>query len=274
MVIWLMLGIYVCMRFVHLNKMCSMIFRYSKLLLIPFFLYSCASYMPASEGIIYHDQDVEPYNVKYASPFGHGENGFTMSYMILPGVLREEVRQKYEDDLYGDASLIFKDQFLIAPPMPVFSIPIAYKAAMGFSIIPLYPSVDATVHIFEDIWLTASVQSPLFLKINTEFILQRPMYRVPNGGVSAGLFYRYNHLSFFREGEQIRISDLIPSTFPLEWYGGRVTVQIPDEFLNNRFRFHFNGGYSSMYDSALFTFGIGISFRPKPQIQLPEPIRF
>jgi hypothetical protein len=262
------------MRFGRLNKMCSMIFRYSILFFIPFLLCSCASYLPISEGIIYHDQDVEPYNVKYASPFGHGENGFTLSYMILPGALRQEVRREYEDDLYDNADLIFKEQFLIAPPMPSFSIPLAYKAAMSFSMIPLYPGVDATVHLFEDIWLTGSVQSPLFLKINTEFILQRPVYRVPNGGVSVGLFYRYNHLSFFREGEQIRISDLIPSTFPLEWYGGRVTAQLPDNLLNNRFRIHLNGGYSSMYGSALFTLGIGMSFRPQPRVRLPEPIRF
>lgn len=274
MAIWLMLGIYVCMRSVHLTKRRSMIFKYSILFFIPFLLCSCASYMPVSEGMIYHDQDVEPYNVKYAAPFGHGENGFTLSYMMLPGTLREEVRREYEDDQYGDAGLVFKEQFLIAPPVPAFSIPLAYKAAVSFSMIPLYPGVDATVHLFEDIWLTGSVQSPLFVKINTEFILQRPVYRVPNGGVSVGLFYRYNHLNFFREGEQIRLSDLIPSTFPLEWYGGRVTAQIPDELLNNRFRFHFNGGYSSMYDSVLVTFGIGMSFRPHPQIRLPEPIRF
>lgn len=251
-----------------------MIFRYSTLFFIPFLFCSCASYLPASEGIIYHNQEEEPYNVKYASPFGYGESGFTFSYMILPGVLRDEVRQEYEDDLPGNADLIFKDQFLIAPPMPVFSIAIAYKAAMGFSMIPLYPSVDATVHLFEDIWLTGSVQSPFFVKVNTEFILQRPVYRVPNGGISLGVFYRYNHLSFFREGEQIRIIDLIPSTFPLEWYGGRVTAQIPDDLLNNRFRIHFNGGYSSMYESVLFTFGFGMSFRPQPHIRLPEPIQF
>lgn len=274
MAIWLMLGIYSCMPSVHLNKIRSMIFKYSMLFLIPFLMCSCASYMPVSEGIIYHDQDVEPYNVKYASPFGHGENGLTFSYMILPEALREEVRREYEDDLYGGGNLVFKEQFLVAPPMPSFSIPLAYKAALGFSMIPLYPSVDATVHFFDDIWLTGSVQSPLFVKVNTEFILQRPLYRVPNGGVSVGLFYRYNHLSYFREGEQIRLSDLIPHTFPVEWYGGRVSGQIPDEFLNNRFRFHINGGYSSMYGSALFTLGIGMSFRPQPQIRLPEPIQF
>jgi hypothetical protein len=248
--------------------------KYSFLFIFPFLLCSCASYMPVSEGIIYHDQDVEPYNVKYATPFGHGENGFTLSYMILPETLRNEVRRKYENELFGDESIEFKEPFLIAPPMPAFSIPLAYKAAVGFSMIPLFPGMDATVHLFEDIWLTGSVQSPLLVKINTEFILQRPVYRVPNGGVSVGLFYRYNHLSFFRVGEQIRIRDLIPSTFPLDWYGGRVTAQIPDNLLNKRLRIHFNGGYSSMYDSVLFTFGIGLSIRPQSRIRLPDPIQF
>lgn len=250
---------------------------YGKLLIllsIGLLLSSCASYMPVSEGIIYHDQDVEPYNVKDASPFGHAENGLTISYMILPESLREEVRRKYENEVYGDAELVFKEQLLIAPPIPAFSIPLAYKAAMGISMMPLYPGVDATLHLFEDIWLTGSVQSPLLVKVNTEFILQRPVHRMPNGGVSVGLFYRYNHLNFFREGEQIRLRDLIPHTFPVEWYGGRISGQIPDEFLNNRFRFHINGGYSSMYDSAVFTFGLGMSFRPQPQLRLPDPLRF
>lgn len=250
-----------------------MLYKYL-ILLISFALCSCASYMPVSEGIIYHDQEVEPYNVKYASPFGHGENGFTISYMILPGTIRDEIRRQNADAFFTEGEIVFKNQFLIAPPIPAFSIPLANKAAMSFSMIPLYPGVDATVHLFEDIWLTGSVQSPLFVKINTEFILQRPVYRVPNGGISAGLFYRYGHLSFFSEGEQISLSDLAPSTFPLEWYGGRISAQIPDNLLNTRFRFHFNGGYSSMYESVLFTIGIGMSFRPQPQIRLPEPTRF
>jgi hypothetical protein len=29
-----------------------------------------------------------------------------------------------------------------------------------------------------------------------------------------------------------------------------------------------------MYGSALFTLGIGMSFRPQPRVRLPEPIRF
>jgi len=230
--------------------------------------------MPVSEGIIYHDQDVEPYNVKYASPFEHGENGFAISYLILPGALREQVRREYEEELFDGREVVFKNHFLIAPPIPVVSIALARKLALGFSILPLYPGLDATVNLFEDFWITGSVQSPLFAKLNTEFILQRPLYRVPNGGFTAGLFYRYNHLSFFSEGEQISLSDLIPSTFPLKWYGGRISAQIPDKLLNTRFRFHFNCGYSSRYDSALFTFGIGLSFRPQPQIRFPEPIRF
>lgn len=252
----------------------KMLYKCLILLSISFLLCSCASYIPVSEGIIYHDQDEEPYSVKHALPFAHGENGFGLSYMVLPKVLREQVRLAYEENMSGDNEVVFKNHFLIAPPVPAVSLPLARKVALGFSILPLYPGLDATVNLFEDFWLTGSVQSPLFVKVNTEFILQRPVHRVPKGGVSVGIFYRYNHLSFFREGEQIQLSDLIPRTLPLEWYGGRISAQIPDNQLNTRFRFHFNGGYSSMYDSALFTFGIGISFRPQPRIRSHDPIRF
>jgi len=230
--------------------------------------------MPVSEGIIYYDQDKEPYNVKEAFPFGHGEYGGAVSYMVLPKALRDEVRNKYEGELTGGENLVFKEPLLIAPPIPAFSIPIARKAALGLSIVPLYPGVDATVHLLNDVWLTGSVQSPLFSTINTEFILQRPIYRIPYGGVSVGVFHRYNHLNYFREGEDVRLRDLVPSTFPLSWYGGRITARLPDNVTGRRFRFHLNGGYSGEYDAALFTLGIGISIRPRPHPGVPDHVRY
>jgi hypothetical protein len=39
------------------------------LLCLPQLFQGCAVYMPASEGIIYHDQDEEAYGVKTGSPF-------------------------------------------------------------------------------------------------------------------------------------------------------------------------------------------------------------
>lgn len=230
--------------------------------------------MPMSEGIIYHDQEKEPYNVKDAFPIGHGEYGVTVSYVILPEALRNEVRNTYEGQLSGGDELVFKEQFLIAAPIPAFTIPLAKKAALGISMVPLYPGIDATAHLFDDIWLTGSVQSPLFTTLDTEIILQRPIYRMPYGGISVGLFHRYNHMNYFRKGEEVRLRDLVPSTFPLQWYGGRITAQIPDKLSNRRFRFHLNGGYSSKYNSALLTFGIGVSIRPNPHPRSPNPIRY
>lgn len=192
--------------------------------------------------------------------------------MILPGPIRDAVREEYEEKRFGEDKLVFKQQYLIAPPVFAFSFPLAYKAAAGISMFPLYQGFDATVHLFEDIWLTGSLQFPLYTLTNTEVILQRPVYRVQNGGVSAGIFYRHEQLSFFSEGEQVRLSDLVPATFPVDWFGGRISAQIPNISSNSRLRVHFHGGYSSRYDAALFTFGFGISSRPGPR--LPRPIQF
>jgi hypothetical protein len=250
-------------------------------IIICLWLGGCATYMPASEGIIWHDYQDGPYGVRGAT-FGHGEMGFSYSPVILPGPLRGEVRRRYEEKLYGQDDLVFYQRFLAAPPLPVASIPLARKAAFGISIIPLYPSLDATVHLFEDFWVTGSLQSPVFVTVNTEIIFQRPVYRSENGGVSVGAFYRYEHLSVFRDGVVPRLTNLVPaSTFPMEWMGGRILAQIPVELplppvqkAGARMRLHLHGGYSPMYNSALFTFGVGLYFRPNSRLPRPDPFQF
>lgn len=214
---------------------------------------SCATYQPASEGIIYHDHD-EPYAVKKVLLIPYGEGGGSISPAILPGAIRDEIRRQYQrdDERFEGETIVFRELYLIAPPIYAISIPLARKAALGVSGFPIYPGFDATVHLFEDTWLTGSVQFPFVLLTNTEFILQRPVHRVPNGGLSVGLFYRYEHLNYYREGDRISLYDLVPLHFPIEWMGSRVAWQIPRQFLDTRFRLYFNAGYSTTFDSALF----------------------
>jgi len=69
------------------------------LLCLPQLFQGCAVYMPTSEGIIYHDQDKEPYGVKTSFPIPVAGSSISYSAMILPSAIRDEIRRRNRDDL-------------------------------------------------------------------------------------------------------------------------------------------------------------------------------
>lgn len=238
------------------------------------FLQGCAVYMPASEEIIYHDQDEEPYGVKTSFPIPVAGSSISYSAMILSSDIRDEIRRRHRDDLQPGEEISFRSTFLITNFMPGISFPLAYKSALGMNINPFYPGLDGTVHLFGDNWLTSTFQFPAYQGIDFEWILQRPILRVLNGGLSAGLFYRKERVPYHTEAENPRFLDFVPRTFRTDWYGTRLSGSFPDLSDNQSMKFHIHAGYSPDYKAALFMFGIGVTFRPKSRTEFIEPIRY
>jgi hypothetical protein len=230
--------------------------------------------MPASEGIIYHDQDEEPYGVKTGFPLPVAGSSISYSAMILPSAIRDEIRRRNQDDLQQGEEITFRSTFLITNFMPGISFPLAYKSALGININPFYPGLDGTVHLFGDNWLTSTFQFPAYREIDFEWILQRPVFRVQNGGLSAGLFYRKERVPYYTESENFRFFDFIPRTFRTDWFGTRVSGHFPDISERQSMKFHVHAGYSPDYQAALFMFGIGVTFRPNPRPNYSDPIRY
>ncbi len=252
--------------------------RYSSVvLLLLAFLWNCATYMPASEGIIYADEE-EPYGVKSSLPFNTGEGVTGVTKVILPGKAREAIRQEYEPLGPDSASLEFAEELLTSYPVPVVSVPLAPKAALGFSIFPLFPGLDITTEVLNDLWLTGSVQSPLYQKVNIQLLLQRPFYRVTNGGVSLGLFYKNEHLAIQSKGELVSLFDLFPVDIPMESAGLRVSGQVPDAENRIRLRFMTEVAYTPTYMAPVFGIGISLSLRPRPDrrtnVFIRDPVRY
>jgi hypothetical protein len=244
-------------------------------ILIPAFLSACAVYHPASEAIIFHDQDEEPFgnNTRLIVPVG--QSGVTLSAVFLPQPLRDGVRSNYEDRRFGEDGIEFREFYLNSPGLPTAAIPLARRAALGVSMVPLIPGFDTTVHLFSDNWLTATFQFPLGAHADTEIVFHRPVFRTEHGGITAGLFYRYERLSFFSDEESgVSFAGLFPSTFRMEWYGGRISGQLPDFAGPGRMRFHLHAGYSGTYSSMLFSAGVGFAIRSRPDRQRIEPVRY
>lgn len=241
---------------------------------LPFLFQGCAVYMPASEGIIYHDQDEEPFGVKTGFPFPVAGSSISYSAMILPSNIRNEIRRRYRDGLQPGEEITFRSTFLITNFMPTISFPLAYKSALGVNVNPIYPGVDGTVHLFRDNWLTTTFQFPVYREIDFEWILQRPVFRVQNGGLSAGIFYRKERVPFYTESENPGIFDFVPRTFRTDWFGTRVSGNFPDMSGRQSMKFHIHAGYSPDYKATLFMFGIGVMFRPKPRSTYIDPVRY
>jgi hypothetical protein len=143
--------------------------------------------------------------------------------------------------------------------------------------IPFYPGIDGTFHLFGGNWLTTTFQFPAYRGIDFEWILQRPVIRVENGGLSAGLFYRKERISYYVDDgtHDFPLFEFIPNTFRSDWFGARLAGQFPDmSGQQNRMKFHVHAGYNPDYQSALFMFGIGVTFRPNPRPSFRDPVRY
>lgn len=248
------------------------------IILVLFIFQGCVVHMPASEAVIYHDHDNEEESFGVETSFPVPVAGSSISYnaMILPHGIRDEIRRKNSGGLEPDEEIVFKNTFLPGNFMPSVAFPLASRSALGLHLNPVYPGVDATVHLFGDNWLTTTFQFPAYDGIDFEWILQHPVIRVESGGISAGLFYRKERISYYVDDgtEAPGLFDFVPRTFRSDWFGARLAGQFPDMSGEQRMKFHFHAGYNPDYRSALFMFGIGVTFRPNPRPQFLDPVRY
>jgi hypothetical protein len=248
-------------------------------ILFLFTLQGCAVYMPASESVIYHDHENEnePYGVETYLPVPVAGSSITYSAMILPEGIRDEIRRENNNTLQPGEKIEFKNPLLLGNLMPSIAFPLAGQSALGINFNPLYPGLDGTFHLFGGNWLTTTFQFPVYDGIDFEWILQRPVIRVDNGGLSAGLFYRKERIAYYIGDESTEapgLFELVPNTFRSDWFGARLAGQFPDMSGSRRMKFHVHAGYNPDYQSALFMFGIGITFRPNPRPSFSDPVRY
>lgn len=234
---------------------------------------ACAINMPLSEGIIYHDQDEEPYLVRHTRGLPAGELGGDITMLMLPSAALSSAREQIRSD--GETNdIIFSQLYFAGLPNPGASYPVARKAAIGIRPFPfIMPTIDGTVHLAADVWASGTFQYIFIGKPEFELILQRPFYRIHNGGLSIGGFYRDERLTYFTEDEPFSISNLIPSTIRTQWFGVRLSGQMErDQY--NRSRFFFNAGYNPDYGSTMFAVGVSFTSRPKSAVTRQEPYRW
>ena len=241
-------------------------------------LQGCVVHMPASEAVIYHDHtdEDEPFGVESFFPVPVAGSSLSYSAMILPQGIRDEIRRQKGDDLQPGEEIEFRSTFLPGNFMPSIAFPLTNRSALGVNMNPLYPGLDGTFHLFGGNWLTTTFQFPAYRGIDFEWILQRPVIRVEDGGLSAGLFYRKERISYYVDDgtEGIPFIEYIPNTFRSDWFGARLAGQFPDMSGKQQMKFHFHAGYNPDFNSALFMFGIGITFRPNPTPSFTDPVRY
>jgi hypothetical protein len=163
--------------------------------------------------------------------------------------------------------------------MPSVAFPLASRSALGLNLNPFYPGVDATVHLFGGNWLTTTFQFPAY---NVEWIWNGscsiPCSGLRAAAVSAGLFYRKERISYYvddgaREFPPVRVHTQNLSQRLVRRPPGR-TISRYDGRANRRMKFHVHAGYNPDYQSALFMFGIGVTFRPNPGPSFRDPVRY
>ena len=240
-------------------------------------LAGCAMYMPVSDGIVFNDENIEPYGKKSRLlGLKVGEGGGGLSYVALPGTFRDNLRKEFAGRVENDIG--FKQTYLVSLPVPLISFPLTDRAAFGMSGFPIFPGFDATVRLVEEIHLTGNIQFPLIaVSTNSEVILQRPVWRTGrynNKGISLGAFFRSEKLSLKREFDNSSLRELVPENFRLDWFGGRILGQIPFDDNEKRVRLFFNAGYSSRFDAPVFAFGFSLFQLPKPPRPRINPVRF
>jgi len=237
----------------------------------------CGMYMPISEGIVFNDENIEPYGKKSRLlGLKAGEGGAGLSYLALPGTLRDNLRSEFAGR--AENGIGFEQTYLISLPVPLISFPLTSRAAFGMSGFPVFPGFDATVRLIDEIHLTGNIQFPLIsVSTNSEIILQRPVWRTGrynNKGISVGAFFRSEKLSLKREFENSALRELVPENFRMEWFGGRILGQLPFDDNEKRIRLFLNAGYSSRFNAPVFAFGFSIFQLPKPPRPRVVPISF
>ncbi|PWN07944.1 hypothetical protein [Rhodohalobacter mucosus] len=250
-------------------------------ILLLFILQGCVVHMPASESVIWHDnqneEETDPYGVETFLQVPVAGTSISYSAMILPQGIRDKIRRQNGDDLQPGEEIVFKNMFLPGNFMPSVAFPLTNRSALGVNINPFYPGLDGTFHLFGDNWLTTTFQFPVYNGIDFEWILQRPVIRVNHGGLSAGIFYRKERIAYYIDDDGTEapgLFELVPNTFRSDWFGARLAGQFPDMSQTRRMKFHFHAGYNPDYRSALFMFGIGITFRPNPGPSYVDPVRY
>ncbi len=206
----------------------------------------CATVMPASEGLVFEQQESNKNTqngttIKFSGVEVRGGIAFIKPF----GNLVRAVNNKYGERPYNELN----EDFLLSLSMPSFALFLNNRVALGSTApFPGFWQLDATVRVFNQFYITVSRKIALN---NTQILLQRRLLYHKDGGIGLGIFYRYDPLELKRENNRFYIS----------WYGLRSVFQTP-AFSNPGYhlRGFINAGYVPEFDVPLIAFGISLVF--------------
>lgn len=216
-------------------------------LMLSCLLISCATLMPASEGLIFTEQQ-ENYDFNdsgFTSNLSGAEVMQSNTYILPFQSLVQALNDKFGQGAYTKLD----NAYLRGLALPSFTVFYKNRLALGSTVpFPGFWQVDATVRVFNQYYITVSRKIALN---NTQIIFQRRLIYHNKGGVSLGVFYRYDPLELKRENNRFYIS----------WYGLRSVFQTP-AFSNPGYhlRGFINAGYVPKLDKPLIAFGISLVF--------------
>lgn len=213
-------------------------------------LIGCATQMPASEGLVFADYKTESEDNTFTEHLW-AQAGSGISYILPFNSLVRAASNKYGDGSNKEFDNLFLTSFPFNPSFGVFYRDrIALGSSLPLTFLGLW-QIDATVRLFSDFYLTVSRQ---ILRKNTQIILQRRILSSNGGGISLGLFYRYDPLDF----NEPEFGDL----FYISWFGIRSLLQTPS---TSKIGFHLRGfldaGYVPEFNTPMISVGVSVVLR-------------
>lgn len=231
-------------------------------LVVSFLNSGCAIQMPVTEGLVFTEDGYEQRELGIG-PIRPGELSTGISRIVPAPVFEERARKAFGDD----SIRTLDNGFLYALQIPAFSFGIGKHFAVGMNVpLPGFWKFDSTIRFLDQYYLT--VNRKVFFR-NTEVILQRRLLYESGGGISAGIFYRYDPFQF-REGIQTE------QVFSVSWYGVRAVFQTPDKVATGlHLRGFVSGGYVPEFKTPMAVFGISVIIRSSDrQRRLIPPKKF
>jgi hypothetical protein len=223
------------------------------------FLGGCATQMPATEGLVFAGKqtsgqlgqsksDNDDHPAKYRYGFSGG-----FSLIIPPGSFKRASARRFKNQRTDTLDVFY----LYAITIPSGFLSFGDRVSLGSNLLPLpeFWQLDGTVRLFRHYYLTLSKK---VFHLNTQIILERRLLYYHHGGISVGVFYRYDPFKF----ESISFNP----DFNISWFGVRGFFQSPIIQDNNvHVRGIVNLGYVPELKAPLFVIGLSAAFSFHPE---------